>query len=406
MRALEMWGFLLVLVAVLATPAVAEESDMAAATTARRAALPAPTPAIRIAYEGDLAREGHKMGTTSISVRAQKFAGKSMWHVRQRLDADAEGERVTITTSYHLAKDLSVHGGTYEVEIRGNRSVLMFMRDAEGKLNVTRTVTPWHGKATTTEHTLDVPAKATFGTAAVLLLVRGLDASERVSLRLPWLPLHQLAWAPTKGDASVDDIKIPSRIFDVTRDGDRMQVAVTPGATEGAPPATLTLDAAGKTLLERRQGTPEDRYSWTWLPKGKAKARKVLPEEEEATKWEIAFRKFGYAYHMARRELLEDAFHWPSMYAYETDVAKSWDKEKPLDEFKQAWIDEFIANSLNRPRADTKKLIDGTLASGKAQKIGDDKIVFKAHPQFGGGVERTYHLQKFDGRWYLTRIEF
>ncbi len=408
MREIMMWGLLLGLAGLLAAPTAAKDVDLAKATEVRRALLPAPTPAVRIAYEGDLARDGHKTGHVSISVRAQKFAGKSLWHVRQQFEGDAEGEQVRVKAAYHLAKDLSLHGGTYETEIRGSRSVLMFLRNAEGKLSVTRTLTPWHGEARITTHTLDVPANASFGTAAVLLLVRGLDASSAPSFRLPVLPLHQLAWAPTSGDGKLEDVRIPSRVIDVTagKGGDQMHVGIAPGATEGAPPIEIVMDKAGKTLIKRTQGGPENRYSWTWLPKDTAKPRKVLPEEEESTQWEIAFRKFGYSYHMARPDLLEQAFHWPSMYAYETEVSKSWDKAKPLDEFKQAWLDEFMANSLNRPRADTKKLIDGTLGSGKAQRIGSDKIVFKAHPQFGGGVQRTYHLQKFDGRWYLTRIEF
>ena len=405
MRTTIMWGFLLALAALLAAPVAAKESDVDAVTKARRAALPAPTPAIRIAYEGDLARDGHKTGEVSISVRAQRFAGKSMWHVRQQLEGDAEGERVRLKAAYHLAQDLSVQGGTYEIEIRGNRSVLMFMRNAEGKLSVTRTLTPWHGEARDSTHTLDVPANATFGTAAVLLLVRGLDASTSPSFRLPVLPLHQLAWAPLEGEAALEDVRMPKRLIDVTRgEGDHMHLAITPGATESAPSIGIVMDKAGKTLLKRSQGGGENRYSWTWLPKGEAKPRKVLPEEEKSTKWEIAFRKFGYAYHMARPDLIAEAFHWPTWFAHEQSLGSDW-KDKTVDDFRDAWVGEFMAASLNRPRADTKKLIDGTLGSGTAKKVGDDKIVFKAHPQFGGGVQRTYHLRKIEGLWYLTRIE-
>jgi hypothetical protein len=406
MRVTIMWGFLLGLMGLLAAPLAAKDVDLAKATQERRAALPPPTPAIRIAYEGDLAREGHKTGSVSISVRAQKFAGKSLWHVRQDFEGDAEGERIRIKASYHLAQDLSLHGGTYEAEIRGSRSVLTFLRNAEGQLSVTRSLTPWHGKAKMTTHTLDVPADATFGTAATLLLVRGLDASKAPSFRLPVLPLHQLAWAPETGDGSIADVRIPKRVIDVTlaKDGEHMHVAVAPGATEGAPPIELLMDKAGKSLLKRSQGGAENRYTWTWVPKDSAKPRRVLPEEEESTKWEIAFRKFGYAYHMARPDLIAQAFHWPTWFAHEKALSADW-KDKSVDDFRDAWVAEFMAASLNRPRADTKQLIDGTLGSGKAQRIGDDKIVFKAHPQFGGGVQRTYHLQKFDGRWYITRIE-
>ena len=102
-------------------------------------------------------------------------------------------------------------------------------------------------------------------------------------------------------------------------------------------------------------------------------------EEKPATTWQQAFLKFGYGYHMAREKLLAQAFHWETMYEYETNVAKSWPTDKPVEDFKRAWIGEFIANSLHRPRSDTQRLLSMTLATGKPKKKGDDKVIFAAH---------------------------
>ena len=36
----------------------------------------------------------------------------------------------------------------------------------------------------------------------------------------------------------------------------------------------------------------------------------------------------------------------------------------------------------------------------------EDKVVFAAHANFGGGTQRTYYLERRDGFWAIARIEF
>ena len=142
------------------------------------------------------------------------------------------------------------------------------------------------------------------------------------------------------------------------------------------------------------------------VPAGMGGERVTADPRAEATTWKQAFLKFGFGYHMARKELLADAFHWPLMYEHEVKALKRWPAERPVAEFKDAWIAEFVAGSKHRDVPATRRLLSMTLATGKLKKQTDDEVVFWAHPNFGGGTQRTYYLKKIDGRWGIWRIDF
>ena len=74
--------------------------------------------------------------------------------------------------------------------------------------------------------------------------------------------------------------------------------------------------------------------------------------------------------------------------------------------FKKAWIQEFVNQSLHRDVPATRRLLAMTLATGKIKKQTDDEVVFWAHPNFGGGTQRTYYLKKVDDRWGIWKIVF
>ena len=99
----------------------------------------------------------------------------------------------------------------------------------------------------------------------------------------------------------------------------------------------------------------------TLVPRGAGGERIVLEEEKPAETWQQAFLKFGFGYHMARRNLLAAAFHWDTMYEYETKASKSWPASKPVEEFRDAWIQEFVNQSKNRTRFATQRLLSMTL---------------------------------------------
>jgi len=74
--------------------------------------------------------------------------------------------------------------------------------------------------------------------------------------------------------------------------------------------------------------------------------------------------------------------------------------------FKQAWIDEFVNQSKHRSIHDTRRLLSLTLGTGKVKKQTRDEIVFAAHKNFGGGIQRTYHLRCKEGIWGIIRIDY
>jgi hypothetical protein len=142
------------------------------------------------------------------------------------------------------------------------------------------------------------------------------------------------------------------------------------------------------------------------VPSGEGGRRVQLDDAAPARTWEAAFLKFGFGYHMAREELIDASFHWDRFYEHEIQVQKRWPADKPLEEFKRAWIDEFVANSKHRSRVDAGRLLDMTLASGTAKPEGEHKVVFEAHPTFGGGVKRVYVLECREGVWGIVSLEF
>ncbi len=71
-----------------------------------------------------------------------------------------------------------------------------------------------------------------------------------------------------------------------------------------------------------------------------------------------------------------------------------------------AWVAEFMAGSQHRDVPATRRLLSMTFSTGKVKKQTDDEVVFWAHPNFGGGTQRTYFFKKIDGRWGLWRIDY
>ena len=65
-----------------------------------------------------------------------------------------------------------------------------------------------------------------------------------------------------------------------------------------------------------------------------------------------------------------------------------------------------MSNSQHRNVPNTRRLLAMTFATGRVKKETADEVVFWAHPNFGGGTQRTYHLKKKDGVWGIWRIDF
>lgn len=402
---------LLVLLLFAAPPASGEPEDDPghAAARAVRRALPAPSPAAALSFQGDLVIDALWAGEVTYAARATKFGGDTLWHVSEDVFIDVGGAELHYKAAYHLAADLTLRSGSASCRHRGIEVSAFFARKAEG-ITLMRTIKPPSGAGKTEKLELDVPADATTGRVAVLLFLRGVDATKKdapPAYTLPRFPLFEHTTHPAT-QAGAPARAVPPPEIDLVLRGRRPAQDPQQGedwlvdATRGEQTVRLFLDPTTKAL--RRSDGGKGRLSI--VPRGEGGERIRTDEEKPATTWKQAFLKFGFGYHMARKGLIEDAFHWPSMYAYETEVARSWDENRPLDAFKAAWVGEFLSQSLRRTRAATERLLSMTLATGTVREQTQDTVVFAAHANFGGGVQRTYHLKRVDGLWYLWRIDF
>ncbi len=373
----------------------------AAASVRRKLPMPLPNKALR--FEGDVVIDKIWAGEVKYTAQATMFARKPVWQVTEDVFIDYGGVETRVKRKFHLAKDLSLMGGNLERTREGRGASLVFARSADG-FRVIRTEKSEVGNGETQTFEVTARKDATYGRVAQLLFLRACPAGEKTTFALPTVSFDELVVEPPEeatvpeADPTVVSIR-GDGTFDTAGKARKSWIAAT---RRGKAEFDIHLDPESRALI----GIVAKTTSAHVVPKGAAGERVTLDEEKPAKSWKQAFLKFGYGYHMARKKLLAEAFHWDTMYAYETEVAKSWPTSRPVEEFKEAWIAEFIANSKHRPRVDTERLLSMTLATGKAQKKGDDRIVFAAHANFGGGTQRTYHLQKIDGLWYIVRVDF
>jgi len=398
---------LVVLLALLlgaSVPAAAgpEDPDRAArkAADAVVAKLPAPTPAISFDYEGDLIIQDLWAGEVGLHARIARLGTQWVWRVTETNFLDWAGGEVHEKVMLHLGRDLGMLSGTYERTEKGRTTSLAFSRGEDGAFDIQRRVKQGEAWGKMEALRMQAPARATATLAAAMLFLRAVKPVSGTRYALPWIPdpawkdpAHATNEAPlmltVDGEGS---FKAGGKAFDTSR------VTFSSGGTAW----TMHLARDQRTLIGMVSKTGNVRI----VPRGLGGERITADPRQPATTWKQAFLKFGFGYHRAQADLLEEAFHWPAMYAYETGVLKRWPKDKPLAAFKKAWIAEFIANSKHRDVPATRRLLAMTLATGRVKKQTADEVVFWAHPNFGGGVQKTYYLQQKDGVWGIVRIDF
>lgn len=400
------WTCALLTVLLLGAPEAGAKEDLVAARKAAdavRAALPEPTPAISIGYEGDIVVDGLWMGEVKITARAAKVGRQSVWRVTQStfFDAGVTGE-VRTHTKLHLARDLAILSGTFEYTSK-TRAFTQVMSRIEKGFMIQRHQRQGSGGIASELLELEAPARATGGFAAMLLFSRAVPAAKGGVFALPWVANQE--WL-LEGRSRTDEPFVLTvggqDSFESRSKTHDSWYAATRQGSESPKHVHLTRDRRTLIGMESKAGN-----KLRVVPRGEGGSREVEVEQDApAATWKAAFLKFGYGYHMARPALLRTAFHWDRMYAHETEVLKRWPAEKPLAAFKEAWVQEFLANSKHRTLADTKRLLAMTLATGKLTRKTADEVVFAAHPNFGGGVQRTYYFERRGGVWGIVRMDF
>ena len=114
-----------------------------------------------------------------------------------------------------------------------------------------------------------------------------------------------------------------------------------------------------------------------------------------------AFIKFGRGYHRPRKDLLSDAFHWPSLHAQAIAQGR-YEKGTPIDRIRQDWIDTFVGMSKHRTKGDCDDLLFQILMTSREVTNEDGSVTLHTLPVYGG---HAYRMAERDGRWYIVAID-
>lgn len=360
-----------------------------------RADLPEPGPTRSIEFSGDVLEQGTWVGTVDFSARASRVGDQPVWRVMERVYTDGQEGEVREQRRLLLGRDLSLLSGSLERTHRG-RIASATIAKVEGGYTVRFSERDAKGQGDAQTHTVTTKDAPLSGHCALLFLMAAWEAKPGARIEVPWLHFE------ATGAADLGRMALEVRGEGRAGTGERAIDTWVVQARRGEGVLAYHLAREGRTLVAI-EGTGAGPHV---VPAGEGGRRVQVDESAPARTWEAAFLKFGFGYHMAREELIDAAFHWEGFYEHETKVQNRWPADKPLEEFKRAWIDEFVANSKHRSRVDAGRLLDMTLASGTAKPEGERRIVFEAHPTFGGGVKRTYVLECRDGVWGIVSMDF
>ena len=374
----------------LGTVALAEDPTPKQRGATVRGKLGQPSAMDAVSFEGDLTIDGLWAGTATLEAKPHVFAKDAVWQVVEKYFIDHKGVETHLALRYMLSPDLSLRSGRGDANIEGTKIATVFGPTGKSFLFIRTTTTP-EGTTSTENLSVDAPKNVTAGMPALLLFARALGAEFDAKHVVPWLRLNEIALGRSTTSGLLTVAPLPK--------DERMQVGWGLSADDGER-VVLHLSS------DRRRLVRAESANFKIVPKGQGGKRIALSEEKPAETWQQAFLKFGYGYHMARKKLLEEAFHWPTMLKHEKEVTKTWSGPDDVEKFKEAWVEEFMSQSLRRSRKDTQRLLNMTLASGKIEKKTDDQVVFAAHKNFGGGTQRTYTLKKVDGTWYIAFVKF
>lgn len=385
--------------ALLLAPLAPARADDAAAKKLR-AGLPAVEEAGGWRFWGELWQGVRWMGTLRLELKASAHDESPAWLATETVQVLGEKTPLDGHAAFTLGRDLSLLAATWGGEAGGATTDGALKRKGTG-LEWQGTVTR-EGQAPTALALGAAPAAGgTGGLCALVTLARTLCAakSSAKGLEVAWLDGLSLLPGEAKPLHGAHTLEVlGAGKLDVLPDGPATW-SLRGKSASGERAFTVHLDPSGERVLGLETPT------WTVLPTGTRPAALKFDEQAPARTWQDAFLTFGVGYHMAKKALLERAFHWQTMYDYETSLVDGWPAEKPLADFREAWVQEFLNQSKHRTPEETFGLLNGTMGTGKLKVKTPDLVVLAAVAQFGGGIQRTYHLRRFDGVWYLTRID-
>ena len=111
--------------------------------------------------------------------------------------------------------------------------------------------------------------------------------------------------------------------------------------------------------------------------------------------------KFGRGYHRPRRDLLADAFHWPSMLKHAL-AEQRYEPGTTEEQIRKDWIDVFVGMSKHRTKGDCDDLLFQIFMTSEETEHEDGSVSLRTLPAYGG---HTYRMQEIDGRWWIVHID-
>jgi hypothetical protein len=372
-----------------APAASADPAAVSARSAAIRDALPAPVAAW--SWTRELEFDGFRLGTFTIEAEPATLADKPVWYVLERTVREAGEGRVVSESSVYLTADLSLLRGETVLRAPGGTESLFFGR-REGSMEVTAS----SGEHEKTE-VAEVAENATIGLFPVIRVLEAAFAGEQGAQ----LPLRLVMFDPRHAFGDGEGKPIPAGTADVT---------LEPGESAGKTHAVQSSTAAGRgsTILvgqgSRKVESVRGRFPhWDLVPAGSSAKRpdwfdRVGQTPETAYQ---AFCNFGRGYHLAKRDLLESAFHWETMREHEI-AAGTYPADVTLEKVKEDYIAEFLRMSKHRTAADCDDLVTQILVTSKITKSADGVVAIEALPIYGG---HTFHCGPKDGRWWVLKVD-
>ena len=359
-----------------------------------------PVPARSFSFLGEVRLDGTAVGTVMLSAEPASVGGAPAWRVIESETIAAGAAVIEDEVSGFLRPDLGV--------LRGEQ----LAKRPEGTFHVTYARKP--GGLETVAHTADgpqapvllgAPEGAMTGLVPVLLFLR----------EVPETPAHYVlpGWDPRYAQTP----KAGTGTFSLSRSDLHVEVR----GILGVRACLDLLGVVGPALhahCERRNGEIFDVYLHAArrhllavdgiMPRLRVQARGATGKqldwydavEGEPATWRQAFVKFGRGYHMARRDLLADAFHWPSMVTRAL-AEKRYEPGTSEEKVRDDWIEVFLGMSKHRTAGDCDDLLFQIFMTSAVTEHADGAVSLRTLPVYGG---HTYRMQLVGARWWIVQI--
>jgi hypothetical protein len=334
--------------------------------------------------------DGFRLGTVTIEAEPATLADKPVWLVSERTVREAGEGRVVSESSCFLAQDLALIRGETVLRAPGGTESFFFGR-RDGRVELT-------AQSGTEEQTVvvDVPEDATLGLFPLIRLLEAASASGVVRA----LPLRLAVFDPRHAFGDDAGKPIPPGRADVT-------LALAGGAAKFHSVVASTPSGRGSTISLVQGGTVHEiRGTFPHWDLVFATATSKRPDwfdrvgETPETAFQ-AFCNFGRGYHLAKRELLDQAFFWPTMRDHEV-AAGNYPADVTLEKVKEDYIAEFLRMSKHRTAGDCDDLVTQILVTAKITTHEGGRVSIQALPVYGG---HTFHCESKDGRWWITKLD-